>query len=143
MGANLSLTAVVMKETKSECLKRINKLDWSDVEYMFDRFENVGVLLQGEPGATDKALVGVMKERLKEAVEIVYDSYGNRDVDTINVYGIGSLHITGGATWGDDPTEEFIEFNLFNEFVGYPYWNSPKSIECKEWHKIGRKRAKK
>lgn len=144
MGANLCLTAVVMKETKSECLRRINKLDWSDFESMLGGFETAGVNMDEHSDVTDEdLLVNIMKERLKHAVEVVYGSYGSRDIDTINVYGFGSLFITGGATWGDDPTEEFEDFNLFNQFLGYPYWSSPKSLEVKEWHKIGRKKKRK
>lgn len=144
MGANLCLTAVVMMETKSECLRRINKLDWSDIDGMLCGFKNAGVDMSEHSDVDDEDfLVNILKERLKHTVEVVYDSYGSRDVDAINVYGFGSLFITGGATWGDDPTEEFADFNLFNRFLGYPYWSSPKSLEVKEWHKIGRKKKRK
>lgn len=143
MGANLSLVGIVMAETKSECLRRINKLDWSDVETMVNGFDAAGIWISNHDEIADEELVNQMKERLKQAVEVVYDSYGSRDVDTLNVYALGSLFITGGATWGDDPTEEFVEFNLFNQFLGYPYWSSPKSLEVKEWHKIGKKRKRK
>lgn len=143
MGANLCLTGVIKKETKSECLRRINKLDWSDIESMVNGFDAAGIWISNHGEIADEELVNQMKERLKQAVEVVYDSYGNRDVDIINVYGLGSLLITGGATWGDDPTEEFEDFNLFNQFLGYPYWSSPKSLEVKEWYKIGRKKKRK
>lgn len=143
MGANLCLTGVVKKETKSECLRRINKLDWSDIESMVNGFDAAGIWISNHDEIEDEELVRQMKERLKQAVEVVYDPYGSRDIDTINVYCLDSLLITGGPTWGDDPTEEFVDFNLFNQFLGYPYWASPKSLEVKEWHKIGRKKKRK
>ena len=143
MGANLCLTVVVKKETKRECLKRINKLDWSDIEGMVNGFESAGIWISNHDKIADEELVRQMKERLKQAVEVVYDSVGSRNVDSIYVHGLGSLLITGGLTWGDDPTEEFADFDLFNFFLGYPYWSSPKSSEVKEWHKIGKKRATK
>lgn len=147
MGANLCLTLVVKKETKSECLRRINKLDWSDIDGMLLGFETVGVMYLGLPKdggePTDKEVVNAMKERLKQAVEVVYDSVGSRNVDSIYVHGLGTLLITGGFTWGDDPTDEMQDFDLFNFFLGYPYWASPKSPEVKEWHKIGKKRKRK
>jgi len=134
MGACLLVQGVVVKERKADCLKRINKLDWSDAKVMNDRFENAGIW-------TDKDLKW-MKERLKEAVRVVYDcrNHGSRDVDFINVDGVGQILITGGATWGDNPTDEMDDFNLFNEFLGYPYWAKPNSKELKNWHKMGRKK---
>lgn len=143
MGANLCLTVVVKKETKSECLKRINKLDWSDIEGMVNGFETAGIWIGNHDEIADGELVRQMKERLKQAVEVVYDSVGSRNVDSVRVHGLGWLLITGGLTWGDDPTEEFADFDLFNQFLGYPYWASPKSPEFKEWHKIGRKKKRK
>jgi len=134
MGACLLVQGVVVKERKADCLKRINKLDWSDAKVMNDRFENAGIW-------TDKDLKW-MKERLKEAVQVVYDchNHGSRDVDFINVDGVGQILITGGATWGDNPTDEMDDFNLFNEFLGYPYWAKKNSKEFKNWHKMGRKK---
>lgn len=141
MGACLSLQGVVIKERKADCLKRINKLDWSDADVMVKRFENAGIRID-RYSVEEEDEVKCMKERLKEAVKVVYDCHhhGSRDVDFINVDGLGQILITGGATWGDNPTDEMDDFNLFNEFLGYPYWAKPNSKERKEWEKIGRKK---
>ena len=156
MGADLLITAVELKESKAKCLKRIEKLDWSDVDGMFERFENAGIWIdedairkqvfavlydeRGEEEAFDEETVKWMKERLVEAVECVYADQFSRNCNTLAVDGINRFLVTGGTSWGDDPSSEWDDFNLFNEFLGYPYWAKPKSKERKEWEKIGRKK---
>ena len=171
MGADLLITAVELKEGKAKCLKRINKLDWSDVGEMFKRFENAGIWTDEDAirermpdeelafvhaemtneqardeeqamaiKAFDKEAVKWMKERLIEAVDCVYADHFSRNCNTLAVDGINRFLVTGGTSWGDDPSSEWDDFNLFNEFLGYPYWAKPKSKKRKEWEKIGRKK---
>jgi len=142
MGADLMIAVIEPKETKDKCLKRINKLDWSDVDDMCDRFENAGVPFD-RYAVEEWDEVKSMKERLIEAVECVYDEHSRtRDCTTLAVDGIGRFLVTGG-TWDDisqDPSSKWDNFLLFNEFLGYPYWAKPNSKERKEWEKIGRKK---
>jgi len=139
MGADLTITAVELKETKDKCLKRINKLDWSDVDDMCERFENAGVIFD-RYAVEEWNEVKCMKERLIEAVNCVYAEQFSRDCNVLVVDGINRFLVTGGTSWGDDPSAEWNDFNLFNEFLGYPYWAKPNSKERKDWEKIGRKR---
>ena len=46
----------------------------------------------------------LVRDLLKEAIDIAYEPYG-RDLGTIHVTEPGTYVITGGMTWGDDPTE--------------------------------------
>jgi len=164
MGADLLITAVELKESKAKCLKRIEKLDWSDVDGMFERFENAGIWIdedvirermpdeelagahaedpQDPSGkeAFDRESVKWMKERLIEAVDCVYAEQHTRDCNTLAVDGINRFLVTGGTSWGDEPSAEWDDFNLFNELLGYPYWAKPNSKERKEWERIGRKK---
>lgn len=139
MGADLLITAVEIRESKSQCLKRINKLDWSDLDAMYRKFENAGIWID-EDMNDDATLVKWMKERLKEAVNTVYSERYSRNVNTLCVDGINKYVITGGMSWGDEPSDEWDCFNLFNELLGYPYWAKPKSKERKEWERLGKKK---
>jgi len=158
MSADLMIMAIELKETKDKCLKRINKLDWSDVDDMCDRFENAGVIFD-RYAVEEWDEVECMKERLREAVECVYDEHSRtRDCTTLAVDGIGRFLVTGG-TWDDirghgetvrvgvewlvnsrNPSDKWDDFLLFHEFLCYPFWAKPNSKERKEWEKIGRKR---
>jgi len=137
----LLLQGVVVRESKADCLKRINKLDWSNTDTMIERFGDAGVWID-RCAEEDWNEVKLMKERLKEAVQVVYDcrNHGSRNVDFINVDGVGKILITGGPLLEGNPTDELDDFNLFNEFLGYPYWAKKNSKELKNWHKMGRKK---
>jgi hypothetical protein len=47
------------------------------------------------------------------AINTFFGSLGNRDVTDL-VYPERTIFITGGMSWGDDPTESFDAFNAFN-----------------------------
>jgi len=137
----LLLQGVVVRESKADCLKRINKLDWSNTDVMVNRFMEAGIHID-RYSAEEEDEVECLKERLREAVQVVYDcrNHGSRNVDFINVDGVGKILITGGPLLEGNPTDELDDFNLFNEFLGYPYWAKKNSKELKNWHKMGRKK---
>lgn len=139
MGADLLITAVEIRESKSQCLKRIKKLDWSDLDAMHRKFENAGIWID-EDMNDDATLTKWMQGRLEQAVNTVYAERYSRNVNTLCVDGINKYVITGGMSWGDEPSDEWDCFNLFNELLGYPYWAKPNSKERKEWARLGRKK---
>ena len=144
MGADLLLAVIELRETKAQCLKRINKLDWDNLDTMYRKFENAGICIHDdEIRGDDRKVVKWMKERLEEAVNSCYAQQFGRDVSSVVVDGAIKFLITGGTSWGDDPSADWDEFNLFNELLGYPYWAKPKSKERKEWEKIGKRKPKK
>lgn len=157
MGADLLIAVIELRETKAQCLKRINKLDWDDLDTMYRKFENAGIWIDRtiwidedeirddsskrfNAPVDDRKAVKWMKERLKEAVDLCYAEHFGRDTSTIVVDGAIKFLVTGGTSWGDDPSADWDEFNLFNELLGYPYWAKPNSKERKEWERIGRRK---
>jgi hypothetical protein len=144
MGADLLITAVELRETKAQCLQRINNLDWSDLDAMQGKYENAGIWIDEDISLGDpQTLAKWMKERLEQAVDTVYAERGSRHVNTLCVDGVNKYIITGGMSWGDEPSDEWDCFNLFNELLGYPYWAKPNSKQRKEWERLGRNKKRK
>lgn len=131
MGADLCIIAVELRETKEQALARIERLDWSDLNEMAGRFEMYGVYF--EDVGNEPELEG-MKERLRKAVEVVYTSEG-RDVTALNLDGANGreFRMTGGTSWGDEPSVEWDDFGLFHEFLCFPYWLDPNDPERIAW----------
>jgi hypothetical protein len=53
-----------------------------------------------------------MKEGFKDAINKVFDSLYYRDVASFDFMGY-TIYVTGGLSWGDDPTETFNTFERF------------------------------
>jgi hypothetical protein len=73
-----------------------------------------------------------IRQTLKDAINTVYNANG-RDVSGLVIDGNRSFVTTGGTSWGDTPSAEWDDFNLFHEFLGYPYWEAPDSDKVKSW----------
>jgi len=128
MGADLILATVEIRETEPECQARLARMTFTEAD--MTRLEYCGSWLMGEEW--DETMPDKIRELLKDAINTVYNADG-RDVSGLVVDGDRSFVITGGTSWGDDPSAEWDDFNLFREFLCYPYWEKPNSDEVKKW----------
>ena len=128
MGADLILATVEIRETEPECQARLARMTFTEADMA--RLEYCGSWLMGEEW--DETMPDKIRELLKDAINTVYNADG-RDVSGLVVDGDRSFVITGGTSWGDDPSAEWDDFNLFREFLCYPYWEKPDSDEVKKW----------
>ena len=128
MGADLILTTVELRETETECRARLARMTFSEDD--FDRLQDCGSPLIFDEW--DETMPDKIRQTLKDAIDTVYNSRG-RDVSGLVVDGNRSFVTTGGTSWGDTPSAEWDDFNLFHEFLGYPYWEAPDSDIVKSW----------
>ena len=129
MGADMVVACVELKETKEEALERLAKLVIN--EETQDLFINEAYYFEYEEEDYTPELAEKMRKRIEEAVEVVYSD--RRDITGINIDGNRIFVITGGMSWGDEPTDAMRDFEIFNVFLGYPSWNRPDSDEAKKW----------
>jgi len=128
MGADLILATVEIRETEPECQARLARMTFTEAD--MTRLEFCGSWLMGEEW--DETMPDKIRELLKDAINTVYNADG-RDVSGLVVDGNRSFVITGGTSWGDDPSAEWDDFNLFHEFLCYPFWLDPKDPERIAW----------
>ena len=128
MGADLIITTVEIRETEPECQARLARMTFTEAD--MTRLEYCGSWLMGEEW--DGTTPDKIRELLKDAINTVYNADG-RDVSGLVIDGNRSFVITGGTSWGDEPSPEWDDFNLFREFLCYPYWEKPDSDEVKKW----------
>lgn len=132
MGADLMLNYVELKENKEQALERLAKMKLTEED--LERFDTCGVYDFGwdDDGFTDETIKS-MRKRLAQAVEVVYDCEGSREVNTLTIDGDRTFVITGGMSWGDEPSSLYTDFYLFSEFLAYPSWEKPDSEEARKW----------
>ena len=128
MGADLILETVEIRETEPECQARLARMTFTEAD--MTRLEFCGSWLMGEEW--DETMPDKIRELLKDAINTVYNANG-RDVSSLVIDGNRSFVITGGTSWGDEPSAEWDDFNLFHEFLCYPYWEAPDSDNVKLW----------
>lgn len=128
MGADLILATVEIRETEPECQARLARMTFTEAD--MTRLEYCGSWLMGEEW--NETMPDKIRELLKDAINTVYNADG-RDVSGLVIDGNRSFVITGGTSWGDAPSAEWDDFNLFHEFLCYPYWEKPDSDEVKKW----------
>ena len=128
MGADLLLATVEIRETEPECQARLARMTFTEAD--MTRLEYCGSWLMGEEW--DETMPDKIRQTLKDAINTVYNANG-RDVSGLVVDGNRSFVTTGGTSWGDDPSAEWDDFNLFHEFLCYPYWEAPDSDNVKLW----------
>jgi len=134
MGADLLLTYIEIKEPREKAKERLDKLVITEED--LERFDSCGFYeWEGEEFNSD--LVVKIKTKLGEILDSVYDfaegkAY-SREITTFELDGDRQFLITGGMSWGDDPTDHFTDFWIFFEFLGYPSHTSPDSEEAKKW----------
>ena len=132
MGADLAIDYVEIRASEDEALARLANLVIN--EDTLDRFIDNASYFEYEDEDFTPELAEKMRERIKEAVSVVY-STRRRDTSWLNIDGDRTFVFTGGMSWGEEPTEAMEDFRIFNEFLGYPAWASPASDEAKEWEK--------
>lgn len=114
MGADMCLMVIAHPRGKkidlAKGMRYIDHLTDSDVTNAKDdpSFEFFDFQALNEPDALD--LEGY-KDLLRTLATEVVESLNRRDVTTLRIFG-WELYVTGGMTWGDDPTETF---NLWNQ----------------------------
>ena len=128
MGADLLLATVEIRETEPECQARLARMTFTEAD--MTRLEYCGSPLIFDEW--DETMPDKIRQTLKDAIDTVYNARG-RDVSGLVVDGNRSFVITGGTSWGDTPSAEWDDFNLFHEFLGYPYWEAPDSDIVKSW----------
>ena len=128
MGADLLLATVEIRETEPECQARLARMTFTEAD--MTRLEYCGSPLIFDEW--DETMPDKIRQTLKDAINTVYNANG-RDVSGLVVDGNRSFVTTGGTSWGDDPSAEWDDFNLFHEFLCYPYWEAPDSDNVKLW----------
>ena len=109
MGADFIWGRVEVTEPKSTWLNRILEADIAafaetteDDYYWSDSYEEDG-------------LVEGVTEELRTAIEICYGYHQNREMGWF-IEGDRTYALTGGMSWGDDPTEALRDIWLFDSF---------------------------
>ena len=128
MGADLLLATVEIRETEPECQARLARMTFTEAD--MTRLEYCGSPLIFDEW--DETMPDKIRQTLKDAIDTVYNAR-SRDVSGLVVDGNRSFVTTGGTSWGDDPSAEWDDFNLFHEFLCYPYWEAPDSDNVKLW----------
>jgi len=130
MGADLMLNYVEIAEPREKAQARLDRLVLT--EEHLETFENCGYYGFEEEDFSEET-EKKMREKLQECLDVVYDADGRRDVSSFIIDGNRTFYLTGGMSWGDDPSECYTDFWIFFEFLGYPSNLSPDSDEAKKW----------
>ena len=137
MGADLMLNYVEIAEPREKAQARLDRLVLT--EEHLATFEECGCWEFEEEEFSEK-VEKKMRKKLQECLDVVYDAYeghGFRDVSLFHIDGDREFLVTGGMSWGDEPSDYYTEFLLFFEFLGYPSNLSPDSDEAKKWREEG------
>ena len=137
MGADLMLNYVEIAEPREKAQARLDRLVLT--EKHLATFEECGYYGFEEEDFSKKT-EKKMRKKLQECLDVVYDThkgYGRRDVSIFLIDGDREFLITGGMSWGDEPSDYYTEFWIFFEFLGYPSNLSPDSDEAKKWREEG------
>jgi len=130
MGADLMLNYIEIAEPREKAQARLDRLVLT--EEHLETFENCGYYGFEEEDFSEET-EKKMREKLQECLDVVYDADGRRDVSSFIIDGNRTFYLTGGMSWGDDPSECYTDFWIFFEFLGYPSNLSPDSDEAKKW----------
>lgn len=99
MGADLAVAMIPLCKTQVEALAKLHTIDKKDLVMAVDH------LLPGdsEDGDVDEAI-----RIVTECLDAVYSyvEYGSRDTALCR-WGSRTFLVTGGMTWGDDPTDAY------------------------------------
>jgi hypothetical protein len=116
MGADLMISAIEIKHDKETTLRKVDDLVVTETD--FANIEEAGVW-KYEDQEFSPELVEALREDLRKAVDVIYDSY-RRDKALFYVdYGQENQRefvITGGMSWGDAPTDAWDSFELAQLF---------------------------
>lgn len=110
MGADFMFHIQEIKHPKEVALERVEKLALSEAHLA--RFEDVGVFVSNDDENVTEALRG----RLREAVEAVYSAPQGREGGFFTIDGNREFVITGGVSWGEEPSSIWDDFSLVVEY---------------------------
>lgn len=96
-----------LQDTKSNHFQEFNYF-WEECLYNEVNDEGYPV---GEDG--NVITLGEARDKMKEVVDEVIDNLYLRDMGTIEFKGY-KLFISGGMSWGDEPTQSYKSLNDFN-----------------------------
>jgi len=111
MGADMTVAFCEITAPIEIARKRIKRMKKSDLEGVFESSNLLDDFTEDEE-ATPFELYA-MRERLLAALEV---AYSDQRRDTQHLYFMGrKFCFTGGMSWGDYPTEAFIDIDLIAE----------------------------
>ena len=114
MGADLCIEYAVFdentnfEEKEKELLQAVNDLTVDDLQYIRDFYSELS-------GEEDEVVLDDAKTDFMDYIKefFVGINKGYRDITWITHKG-ETLFITGGMSWGDDPTDSYNTFRRFN-----------------------------
>jgi hypothetical protein len=119
MGADFIWARADVTETKHTWFDRITQMSHEDtIRFVHDTEDFLMLADMCDDADNDEELVTKVKERLTEAVDIVYGYHSNREMGWF-IEGDRTYALTGGMSWGDDPTEVLQDVVLFAELQKY------------------------
>ena len=110
MGADFLFPVQEIKQPKEVVLGRVEALPLTDDDVA--RFEGVGVFVTND----DENVTEALRERLREAVEAVYSAPQRRDSGFFTIDGNREFVVTGGTSWGENPSDVWDDFSLVVEY---------------------------
>lgn len=124
MGADLILSFVDVTEPKQKWLDILGEWHDAQVEAFLDKYENLWDEVQElvEVVTPDKpfdrsALYQKFVEQIADAINNAY-ACESREVSTVRLDD-KFYAVTGGLSWGDDPTDEYRSFTLAEYAIDY------------------------
>lgn len=108
MGADLIIAMLPMRKTQDEAIAKLKAMDSEDLLHILSNY-HAREFDEDTPEAEYAEAIEFMTGKIAE----VYDYYekGSRDTEVRTLNGTPWL-ITGGMSWGDDPTDAFEPLNI-------------------------------
>lgn len=118
MGAEMIIAHVERRHGRdeSELLELIANLTPEEATRIFEAAEgDTWDGLYADDEIVDETELELVQRRLTEAVSAIF--HGHREVTFIEIGGFGGpvVWLTGGPSWGDNPTEMFMPFSYLAE----------------------------
>ena len=117
MGADLCLACVSLRTDKKGNIKFFSK---DNIEHIIGYFKvteaEANCFIEGHSGGTEDPEVSATDAFYELAPGVVsdfFDCIGNRDVASI-IYRKFITVVSGGLTWGNDPSDSFDTIEKFN-----------------------------
>jgi hypothetical protein len=119
MGADFVFSIVPLDRKYDYWKEAIDSVTKSDFNSLLDLAERVNVEYKFEDLDLDD-----FKEVVDEAFQVVFLGHGS-DIGFWSPDGVKSYAITGGMSWGDDPTDAYQYFETCEFFMD---WHDRKGI---------------
>jgi hypothetical protein len=109
MGADFVWTKADVTKPKSYWVELVDKMDEDDVSSFIDYFYDCDDWYEGdELSKSEEARV-----LLWESIEACYNYMNRADIGW-EIVDDKTYILTGGLTWGDDPTESFVHVSMLS-----------------------------